>query len=140
MVVLEILRPITIEDNMEVAMKIRILSHLFTCMLFTCYLIMPVTAQGMDLSGEWTGDWGHVVIEENKGTYTDTYGTGQGRFKFQLYSDGTYFGVWGESTRRHGAMIFTVTEDGRKITGSWMGSEFSPIAPGNSGGINWRKI
>ncbi len=95
------------------------------------------TKKDKSLSGEWTGDWGYVVIKGNKGTYTDTYGTGPGTFEFDKAGEGIYNGIWGESVKRHGTMSFTVSGDSKVISGSSKADDNCKINPGSQGSIHW---
>jgi len=88
----------------------------------------------VDLSGVWSGaEWGRVVIENNTGTYTDTYGPRPGTFEFHRTGKRTYHGVWGESEQRHGKMWFTVLEDGQTIYGFYVADDDCKIRPGSQG-------
>lgn len=60
-----------------------------------------------------------VVIKGNKGTYTNTYGTGPGTFEFNKTGECTYKSYLGESVKRHGTLSFTVSKDGQTIKGTF---------------------
>jgi hypothetical protein len=92
-----------------------------------------------DLTGAWISDWGGVKIDGNKGSYTDTYGTGPGRLEFTKTGDHAYACNWGESKKRHGTMNVTLSKDGRKLTGKWFVDGDSTIGKKGGGPINWIK-
>jgi len=90
--------------------------------------------QQLDLSGVWSGaGWGRVVIEEDSGTYTDTYGPRPGTFEFYQTGERTYRGTWRESESRHGRMWFTVLEDGQTMYGYYVADDDCKIRPGSKG-------
>ena len=90
--------------------------------------------QPLDLSGVWSGaGWGRVVIEEDSGTYTDTYGPRPGTFEFYQTGERTYRGTWRESESRHGRMWFTVLEDGQTMYGYYVADDDCKIRPGSKG-------
>ena len=95
----------------------------------------------IDLSGKWSGfesDWGWVTIQGNRGAYTDTYAPQVGKLEFYTNGANTYRGTWGESDKRHGTMSFAVSEDGKKIVGTWTADKDSAIAPEyRTGPILW---
>jgi len=95
-----------------------------------------------NLSAQWEdtgGGWGKITITGNKGTYTDTFGTGPGTFEFQKQPDGSYAGTWGESEKRHGTLSFTVSDAGRTIKGTYKADEDCEIGPGDTGDIHWTR-
>ena len=88
----------------------------------------------LDLSGVWSGaGWGRVVIEDDRGTYTDTYGPRPGTFEFHRTGERTYRGTWRESEKRHGKMWFTVLEDGQTLYGLYVADDDCEIRPGSRG-------
>ena len=85
----------------------------------------------LDLSGVWSGaGWGRIVIEDDRGTYTDTYGPGLGTFEFHGTGKRTYRGRWHQSEKRHGKMWFTVLEDGQTMYGFYVADDDCTIRPG----------
>jgi hypothetical protein len=93
-----------------------------------------------ELAGAWeAADWGQVTINGRTGSYTDTYGTGPGRFELRKTGDHMYSGVWGESKARHGTLTVTLSSDGRKLTGTWAPDTDVTIGGREGGPINWVK-
>ena len=88
----------------------------------------------VDLSGVWSGaGWGRVVIEDDRGTYTDTYGPRPGTFEFHRTGERTYCGTWRESEKRHGKVWFTVLEDLQTIYGFYVADDDCTTRPGSKG-------
>lgn len=98
-----------------------------------------------DLSGNWNGDWGEIVLERigpvsYVGTYSDTYGKAVGRITFSFVA-GKYEGKWWEGTFRMGVITLQASADGRVLTGTWSASPASTIKPGKpkQASFRWNK-
>ncbi len=94
------------------------------------------------LDGRWEGAaWGRVTIRNGRGTYTDTFGTGPGTFRIRATGTNRFEGVWGESDRRFGTMAFSLSADGRTVTGTWSASPRCEISAGFPTGASlaWRR-
>jgi hypothetical protein len=100
----------------------------------------PDAADYSQLTGNWVGsDWGQVKIDGRTGTYTDTYSGGFGKLEFTKTGEREYTAIWGESKQRHGTLKATLSEDGRKLTGSWTPDPDVTIGTRAGGSINWMK-
>jgi hypothetical protein len=62
-----------------------------------------------------------------------------GEFTFERTGDNTYSGTWREGNIEHGTISFVVSEDGKKITGTWTSDEDSTIRPKKEGPILWTR-
>ncbi len=108
-------------------------------LMISCSSNVKRARKQVDLSGKWSGfesEWGWVTIQGDRGTYTDTHES-PGKFTFERIGDNKYSGTWGESDKRHGTMSFAVSEDGKKIFGTYTADEDCEIAPGSKGVILW---
>ena len=92
-----------------------------------------------ELAGDWTG-WGRVTwASDGSGTYTDTYGTGPGTMKLRRTGDRTYEGTWGESAKRHGTMVISLSGDSNQITGTWKPDPDCTIGTRQGGSLTFRR-
>lgn len=101
----------------------------------------PVTTPAsVDVTGLWSGpEWGRVALHgDGTGTYTDTYGTGQGRIEFHA-AGGGYEGRWMESARRFGTLHFVVAEGGRAIVGEWSPDPGCTLGTTTGGALRWTR-
>jgi len=105
-------------------------------LMISCSSKVERISKQIDLSGKWSG-WGWVTIQGNRGIYTDTYGPEPGKIIFERIGDNEYSGTWGESDKRHGTLSFTISEDGKKIIGTYTADEDCEINPGSKGAILW---
>jgi len=120
--------------------KICVMELFIFFLMISCSSNDRMASKKIDLSDKWSGiesGWGWVTIHGNSGTYTGTYGPEPGKFIFERIGDNEYSGTWGESDKRHGTLSFTISEDGKKIIGTYIADEDCEIDPGSKGSILW---
>lgn len=96
-----------------------------------------------NLTGEWDGrssEWGRVVLDGSRGTYTDTYGPPPGAIEFTKTGPRRFEGTWKETETHGGTLRFTVSEDGRTVQGTYVTAKTSPRRPGYEGKIYWTRV
>ena len=96
-----------------------------------------------NLTGEWDGrssEWGRVVIDGTRGTYTDTYGPPPGTLELSRTAPRTFEGTWKETETHGGTLRFTVSEDGRTAQGTYVTWKSSPRRPGYEGKVYWTRV
>lgn len=91
------------------------------------------------LVGRWISDWGAVKIEGKSGTYTDTYGGGIGQLEFTQTAPRQYAVKWSESKARHGTMTVTLSDDDKKLEGTWTPDPDCTIGSRSGGSVHWVK-
>ena len=99
-------------------MKTAILSLLaFSAFLFTGF------AGDSPFAGTWETNWGELVIKESGEKLTGNY---KGKFSGSIegeVKDSKFHFTWKQPNAEWGSGVFTVSEDGKKLTGTWGGGE-----------------
>lgn len=80
-------------------------------------------AEDSPFIGAWDTDWGLLVIKQGEEKLTGKYngafvGTIEGTVK-----EGKLHFVWKQTNAEWGSGVFTVSDDGKKLTGTWGGAE-----------------
>jgi len=82
-------------------------------------------AEKSPFTGTWSTDWGLLVIKKKGGKFTGKYtgkftGTIEGKIK-----EGKLEVVWKQTNSEWGSASFIVTDEGKKLKGTWGGKESS---------------
>lgn len=98
----------------------RIFAFCLTALLFTSASLF---ADESSFVGTWDTDWGLLVIKKSEtglsGKYTGQFsGTVEGKV-----TEGKFHYVWKQTNGEWGSGVFTVSEDGSTIKGTWGGAK-----------------
>lgn len=100
------------------------LAPMKTLATFICTLaLFTVTAVADDSKffGTWDTNWGLLVIKQGEDKITGKY-TGQFEGTIEgAVKDGKLQVIWKQPNGEWGSAVFTVSEDGKKLTGTWGG-------------------
>ena len=94
-----------------------------TVAVFALFLSLVYSADS-PFAGEWETNWGDLVIESSEEKLTGSYsGKFTGTIEGSVKDDGTFHFVWKQKNAEWGSGVFTLSEDGKKLDGTWGGAE-----------------
>ncbi|MDF1826550.1 MAG: hypothetical protein P1U68_18040 [Verrucomicrobiales bacterium] len=92
--------------------------------LFAFVITTSLTfAEDSPFVGTWSTDWGILVIKGSEEKLTGKYsgpfvGTIEGKV-----TEGEFHFVWKQTNAEWGSGVFTVSDEGKKLIGTWGGGE-----------------
>ncbi|MDF1862540.1 MAG: hypothetical protein P1U87_20150 [Verrucomicrobiales bacterium] len=87
------------------------------------FTLLTAAAADSPFVGTWDTNWGNLVIEQKQEKFTGKYvgkfsGTIEGTIK-----EGKLHFTWKQPNAEWGSGVFTISEDGKSLKGTWGGAE-----------------
>lgn len=95
------------------------------CLLVALALPLFASAtEPVDFAGTWSTNWGLLVLKAVEGTVSGKY-TGQfaGSVEGKVEDDGKLHYTWKQTNGEWGSGVFSLSDDGQKLKGTWGGME-----------------
>ncbi len=94
-----------------------------TTLVALLFAVSVTLAEESPFIGTWSTNWGLLVIKQGEEKLTGKYtGKFAGNIEGNVEKGKLHF-VWKQTNSEWGSGVFTVSDDGKKLSGTWGGGE-----------------